>query len=95
MAFKANLIIPALLTKCLFVYFQLYLVYLVKSTGYIMNWNQIKELLFWLSWKHYGLESKSESLFWPHRKQSIAIIINIIANCQTILISSHVSITLI
>ena len=48
MAFKANLIIPALLTKCLFVYFQLYLVYLVKSTGYIMKWNQIKELLFWL-----------------------------------------------
>ena len=40
MAFKANAIIPALLTKCLFVSFQLYLVYLVKSTGYIMNWNQ-------------------------------------------------------
>ena len=42
----------------------------------------------------FGIKIK-ELLFWLHRKQSIAIIINIIANCQTILISSHVSITLV
>ena len=81
MAFKANPIIPALLTKCLFVSFQLYLVYLVKSTGYIMK---IK----------IGIKIQKKIVVLASWKQLIAIIININANCQIILISSHVNITL-
>ena len=45
---------------------------------------------------HYELEPKLKSLFfWLHGKKKIKAIVNISVNCKTMLISSHVNITLI
>ena len=47
MAYKANAIIPALLTKCLFVSFQLYLVYLVNWIHYELE-SKLKNYFAWM-----------------------------------------------
>ena len=48
-----------------------------------------------VNWMHYELESKLKSyLFWLHGNKSL-VMVNISVNCKTMLIFSHVNITLV